>query len=496
MTDGGLLAWVLAGIPLLGALVSRLFWSNAERVKLFSILWSALSFASTLGFAAYIQAPPEGFLPLYLLPLTAVISLLAQPAHDDYRQSCTMTLVFLGLGFAVLTSSQLVGNVALALLLVLVSYLLYRHHSALWPMSWWGIGTYSLGAFCALLAVVAGPPVSSVASLVTCAVLLPLVPFHDGHLTALTRLPGSLPAFIVVLLPSAGLHGFPTVLTTIPDVVAWTVSFFALLGTVYGAVKALAQSRVRLLLAYGSLSFFSMLWWFVAATRTATPRAALMVGTVGLATSGLLIAWQVVRTRYGDDIDPQAVSGLASGMPRYAVLLSLLALAAMGLPPFGVFAGFMGLLLSSPFPSTVGLFITLLAWLAASWYIMQMVQRLLFGAQRQDLRYTDVLRIPAMAPELDLGVQTGMAWASDDEARDAVRRLGDRIDEVTGEPVIDPNTGEPIPLSVPTEQLRATMSFGLRVLSGSVYVGFAMPIDATRDTRRGLRFVFGFGRQL
>ena len=104
--------------------------------------------------------------------------------------------------------------------------------------------------------------------------------------------------------------------------------------------------------------------------------------------------------------------------------------------------------------------------------------------------------VPAIAPELDLGVQTGMAWASDDESRDAVRRLGDRVDEVTGEPVIDPETGEPIPLSVPTEQLRATMSFGLRVLSGSVYIGFAMPIDATRDTRRGLRFVFGFGRQL
>jgi hypothetical protein len=104
--------------------------------------------------------------------------------------------------------------------------------------------------------------------------------------------------------------------------------------------------------------------------------------------------------------------------------------------------------------------------------------------------------VPAIAPELDLGVQTGMAWASDDEAREAVRRLGDRVDEVTGEPVLDPDTGEPIPLSVPTEQLRATMSFGLRVLSGSVYVGFAMPIDATRDTRRGLRFVFGFGRQL
>jgi NADH-quinone oxidoreductase subunit M len=147
---------------------------------------------------------------------------------------------------------------------------------------------------------------------------------------------------------------------------------------------------VRLLLAYGSLSFFSILWWFAVGSRSVTPRSALLVGTVALATSGLMVAWQVVRTRYGDDVDPQAISGLATGMPQYAVLLSLLALAAMGLPPFGVFAGFMGLVLSPPFPSLAGLFVTLLAWLAASWYIMQMVQRLLFGLRRPELRYTDL----------------------------------------------------------------------------------------------------------
>ena len=104
--------------------------------------------------------------------------------------------------------------------------------------------------------------------------------------------------------------------------------------------------------------------------------------------------------------------------------------------------------------------------------------------------------MPAIAPELNVGIQTGMAWASNDEGRAAVRRLGDRVDEVTGEPIIDPDTGEPVPVSVPTDKLRATASVGVRVLSGAVYIGFALPIDATRDTRRNLRFVFGFGRQL
>ncbi|HEY6923280.1 MAG TPA: proton-conducting transporter membrane subunit [Steroidobacteraceae bacterium] len=387
-----LIPWFLTGIPLLGVLASLPFRSDPERLKGSSVAWAVISLGSVAGFASRIEVPLEGLLPLYLLPLAATISILGQPAHKQHRRSWMLTLLFLGLGLSALSSERPISLLSVSLLLVLVAVLLYRHHNALWPRSWWGIGAYGLGALCAALSVAADAPLSSVASLLACAVLLPLVPFHDGHLTALTRLPGSLPSFIVVLLPMAGLHQLASAMPTVPDIVAWTVSLFALVGASYGALKALAQSRVRLLLAYGSLSFFSILWCFAAASRMVTPRSALLVGTVGLATSGLMVAWQVVRTRYGDDVDPQAISGLASGMPQYAVLLSLLALAAMGLPPFGVFAGFMGLLLSSPFPPLIGLFVTLLAWLAASWYIMQMVQRLLFGVRRPELRYADLLR--------------------------------------------------------------------------------------------------------
>jgi NADH-quinone oxidoreductase subunit M len=224
-----------------------------------------------------------------------------------------------------------------------------------------------------------------------CAVLLPLAPLHGGYLTTVTRLPGNLPSFVVLLLPIVGLHQLSTILSAIPEDVVSVVNVLALVGALYSAVKALAQSRVRLVLGYGCLSFFSIVWWFVTITGATTPRTALLVGAIGLATSGLLIAWQVIRTRYGDDVDPQAISGLAAAMPKYAVVLSLLGLASMGIPPFGVFAGFMGLVLTSPQASVFGLFLVLGAWLAASWYIMQLVQQLLFGASRPDLRYTDLL---------------------------------------------------------------------------------------------------------
>ena len=392
MTDIVTTPLLLAAVPIIGAMLGLIVWSQPDKLRTWSVIVTGLSLLAVIGMSGRLAAATEGQLFLYLLPLAAGISLLGGPSHHQHRLSWILTLLFLGLGFGILTSQQVAGQIVLAILLGLITFLLYWHHNPFWPRSWWGIGTYALGALCAGLAVTADPPVSYLASLVACAILLPLVPFHQGFVSALTRLPGSLPSFIVLLLPAIGLHGLAAVLPTLPDVVISTITILALVGALYGSVKALAQSRVRLLLAYGSLSFFSILWWFVAVSRTIVPQAVVFLSAVALVTSGLLLTWQVVRTRYGDDVDPQAISGLFRKMPQFAVLFSLLALAAMGLPPFGVFAGFIGMLLAASLTSSVALLVMMVAWLAASWYILDMVQRLLFGRERSDLRYEDLRR--------------------------------------------------------------------------------------------------------
>ena len=392
MTDVVTIPWLLSAVPIIGAMLGLAVWSQPEKLRIWSIIVTVLSLLAVIGTSGRLSVPTEGPLFLYLLPLAACVSLLGQPVHRDYRLAWVMTLLFLGLGLGILTSQHVVGQLALVVLLGLITFLLNWHHDPFWPTSWLGIGSFGLGTLCAGLAVITDPPVSSVASLVACAILLPLVPFHDGYVTALTRLPGSLPSFIVLLLPAIGLHGLATVLPTVPDVAVSTMTILALVGALYGSVKALAQSRVRLLLAYGSLSFFSILWWFVAVSRTVMPQAVVFLAAVALVTSGLLMSWQVVRTRYGNDVDPQAISGLFRKMPQFAVLFSLLALAAMGLPPFGVFAGFIGMLLAASLTSSVALLVMMVAWLAASWYILDIVQRLLFGRERSDLRYEDLRR--------------------------------------------------------------------------------------------------------
>ena len=392
MTDIVITPLLLAAVPIIGAILGLIVWSQPDKLRTWSVIVTGLSLLAVIGMSGHITETTEGQLFLYLLPLAAGISLLGGPVHLQNRLSWVLTPLFLGLGLGILTSQQVVSQIALVVLFGLITFLLYWHHNPFWPRSWWGIGAYGLGALCAGLAAIASPPVSALASLLACAILLPLVPFHQGYVSALTRLPGSLPSFIVLLLPVIGFHRLAAIIPMVPDVAVSTMTILALVGALYGSVKALAQSRIRMLLAYGSLSFFSILWWFVAVSRTVMPQAVVFLAAVALVTSGLLMSWQVVRTRYGDDVDPQAISGLFRKMPQFAVLFSLLALAAMGLPPFGVFAGLLGMLLTASLTSSVALLVMMVAWLAASWYILDMVQRLLFGRERSDLRYEDLRR--------------------------------------------------------------------------------------------------------
>jgi NADH-quinone oxidoreductase subunit L len=229
------------------------------------------------------------------------------------------------------------------------------------------------------------------------ALILPLFPLHGVYVAALTRLPrymeGYLPIVLSILLPMAGLYGLTGLLPEAPAEFLKGISVLALFGALHGSIKALVQVRVAHLLAYGSLAFYSILWWYLAMTGSVTPQAAVYAGAAALVTGGLLLAWDRVRARYGD-LDLNRIGGLARPMPRLATLLALLLMAAAGLPPFGLFSGYLAMLLSLPMTMTismsVGLIVILLTWFTASWYLFKLMQRLLFGPHRSDLRYEDL----------------------------------------------------------------------------------------------------------
>jgi NADH-quinone oxidoreductase subunit L len=221
------------------------------------------------------------------------------------------------------------------------------------------------------------------------ALLLPLFPLHGVYVTAVTRAPGYPAIVLSLLLPATGLYGLANLYPDIPAEILGGARVMALFGALYGSLKALAQVKVPQLLAYASLAFYSTLWWLFAASGTFAMQAVVYGAAVALLTAGLLLAWRGVQERCGD-LTLDRMHGLARAMPRCATVLSLLMMAAIGLPPFGLFSAYMTLLLQPSIVISWGLLVILLTWFLASWYLFRMMQRLLFGPHRPDVPYEDL----------------------------------------------------------------------------------------------------------
>jgi NADH-quinone oxidoreductase subunit L len=236
-------------------------------------------------------------------------------------------------------------------------------------------------------------PGTTLALFVAAALMLPLFPLHGVYIAAVTRLPGHWPIFLALLLPAAGYHALVSLLPRLPSELLEGVSRLALVGALYGSFKALVEDRPNRMSAYAGLVFYSLLWWHLAAAGKATPPGAVYAGSVALVTCGLFYALNRLETRFGD-LGPNRIGGLARPMPRFAVLLSLLVMAAVGLPPFGLFSGFAEMLLNPSVTRSIGLPgalpVILIAWFTASWYLFRMMQQLLFGPHRSDLLHEDL----------------------------------------------------------------------------------------------------------
>jgi NADH-quinone oxidoreductase subunit L len=223
--------------------------------------------------------------------------------------------------------------------------------------------------------------------LVLAAVCLPLFPIHGLYTTVLTRAPRIISLALALLLPLLGIFLIPSISPQFLPAVGVLSAF----GAIWGSLKALMQVRVLHLLSYAGMALYSILWWHLAHAGKLTSTGIMYAWAVTLVIGGLVLAWDRIRVRYGD-LDLDHIGGLLKPMPRFTLCMGLLIMAAVGLPPFSPFYGYLGILLS---PSSgvsfgFGLLAVIAAWFAASWYLFKLMQRLLFGAHREDLRYEDL----------------------------------------------------------------------------------------------------------
>jgi hypothetical protein len=106
-----------------------------------------------------------------------------------------------------------------------------------------------------------------------------------------------------------------------------------------------------------------------------------------------------------------------------------------------------------------------------------------FPILRAPIRLPSALVLPGLAPGVAAGVHGGWAEISGDEARQALTELGTRT---------DPTTGLSVPLSQPTDGMRASAEFLATFFSGALAIGVTRPLDEARKWKFTWRIGQGF----
>jgi len=159
---------------------------------------------------------------------------------------------------------------------------------------------------------------------------------------------------------------------------------FAALGAiaiVYGALVALAQSDLRRVLAYSSISHMGFVTVGLMTLNTdGMSGAAIQMFNHGIITCAMFLILSLLEERKVNLSFKMEDLGMASMYPRIAVLLVFFTLAGAGLPGLN---GFVGELLAMVGMIRVSGTITAIAVLGTvlgAWYGLKIVQKVLFGS--------------------------------------------------------------------------------------------------------------------
>lgn len=225
--------------------------------------------------------------------------------------------------------------------------------------------------------------------LVASALCLPLFPFHGLYVIGITKTSRISRLVLAIIFPIVGFYFLDSVISGLPKEILPAITVFATIGASWAIIKTLTQVSILSLITYGGLALYSIFWLVIGLNGYISDYSIAYVWSLTIVIWGLVFSVGQLIMRYGE-FKITTITGLFKTMPYFTLLFGLLIMAAIGLPPFSLFFGYVGILMSPSFVISLEFVGIIIIWFMSCWYFFKIMQSLLFGVAREDIYYKDL----------------------------------------------------------------------------------------------------------